>query len=71
MSEKYESSEPEISEELSKELENLEPGKTVTIGDSSYYKIIPPTPHEHEFEEIEPGMWLCKHCPQGRIGHLC
>ena len=55
---------------MNEELPDVEVGKEVEVDGTVYINPIPYDVHEHEFDEIEPGVWKCRHCAQGRIGHL-
>jgi len=52
------------------EIPEVEPGDEMQVGDTLYINPVPYKVHEHEFEEIEPDVWQCKHCAQGRLGKL-
>lgn len=52
------------------DLPKLQPGEEAEVDGVLYIHPVPYVEHEHEFVEIEPGTFQCKHCPQGRIGAL-
>ena len=50
------------------DIPDVQPGEQVEHEDVIYINPEPYKVHEHTFVEVEPGVFQCTQCPQGRIG---